>query len=405
MEELNSLARIVEVRPDRISALASGAPFCSPALAALTARFDRCLELQSSLAPGLACIGGLVRLTAEEAECAGAPALSSTGAALTWDQAALRCLGETAELLSAIERPGDVVERDGARIEPAGWYRRPLGEVAGPVDWVPGFRCIDEAPFLLPADLCLRRPPARQRITPAGALSSGVAAGFDRPSALCRAILELIERDAAALWWFGGRPGREFGEDEVARDATLVLAALRGGEVLRQTMMIDITTELGVPVVAAVARNEDGRDTAIGIAARLTPRAAAEAALTEMAQMEVAAELARYKLAAEGPAGIGHADRRHLSRAAADARSLSQFRPMAGSWQPATHLSDVDALVRHLHAMNVTVFATNLSRAEINVPVVRALSPDLQPFSLNTECDRLAAYPVTMRPNCPFPPY
>ncbi len=346
-----------------------------------------------------------MRLTAAEAEGTGAPALSATGAALTRERAALLCLGETAELLSAIERPGDVVEPDGARIEPAGWYRRSLGEAAGAVEWVPGFRCIDGAPVLLPADLCLRRPLGRRRIAPVGALSSGVAAGFDGPSALCRAILELIERDAAALWWFGGRPGRELNGDGAARDAKPVLAALRGGQALRRTMMIDITTELGVPVVAAVARNEDGRGTAIGIAARLTPGAAAAAALIEMAQMEVAAELARYKLAAEGPDGVGQADRRHLRRIAADSGSLPQLRPVARGRRPPVDLPDANALVRHLQALNVTFFATDLGRSEIGVPVVRALSPDLQPFSLDAECDRLAAHPVTSRPNCPFLPY
>jgi ribosomal protein S12 methylthiotransferase accessory factor len=405
MDDFSWLADILEIDPETVSALASQASDCSPALRALAARFDRCLEFSSLTAPGLACIGGLVRLTAHEAACVGAPAISATGAAVLRERAALLCLGEAAELLSPIERPGDLVERGGKTIAPAGWYRQALLGAAAAIDWLPGFRCLDDSPVLLPADLCLRRPAARRRIKPVGALSSGVAGGFDRPSALCRAILELVERDAAALWWFGGRPGRLLAGDGAAREAAAVLAVLRGRDERRQTLLIDITTELGVPVVAAVAWDGDGRGIAIGIAARLSLAAAAAAALTEMGQMEVAAGLALHKIAAGGRDRLGEADRRHLARMAVDARSVAQLRPVEGTAPRPVDLTDGASLAKHLEARHVMLFATDLSRTDIGVPVVRVLSPDLQPFSLEAECERFAAYAPALRPDCPFVPY
>ena len=61
---------------------------------------------------------------------------------------------------------------------------------------------------LLPADWCLRRATGQQRLRPRTALSVGVAAGPTFDWAASRALLELVERDAASLWWIGGRRGK-----------------------------------------------------------------------------------------------------------------------------------------------------------------------------------------------------
>ena len=60
---------------------------------------------------------------------------------------------------------------------------------------------------LVPADWCVRRAPRRMGLQPPWILGSGVAAGPDWDWAASRALLELIERDAVALWWLGGHRG------------------------------------------------------------------------------------------------------------------------------------------------------------------------------------------------------
>ncbi|MGL4243535.1 MAG: YcaO-like family protein, partial [Beijerinckiaceae bacterium] len=271
---------IDDLDPQRVAELASLSPECTPALTGLTARFERFFLLSSPASPGLTCIGGSARLTAGEEASAGASSISATGTALSLELAALSCLGETADLLSPLERQGDIASCMGAGPMLDGWLGQAASRAAGAFDCIEGFRCIDGAPALLPADLCLRRPSVRRAIEPVGPLSSGVAAGADTSSALLRAVLELVERDAAAMWWLGGRPGRECpteGSSSVGASATL--AALRRGDGRRMTSLIDITTELGVPVAAAVSRDRDGRDIAIGIAARLSLDEAATAAI------------------------------------------------------------------------------------------------------------------------------
>ena len=72
--------------------------------------------------------------------------------------------------------------------------------------------------------------PARRDFAPPLRLSSGCAAGPTEDAAALRAMLELIERDAAALWWRGGRRGRAIASDsDTGRAAETLLRQLRPG--------------------------------------------------------------------------------------------------------------------------------------------------------------------------------
>ena len=179
----------------------------SPELRRRLQRFDRLFRLHSDDAPGLMCIGGVIGLDMAEQRAMGAPSLSVTGNGETMAGALISCLGEAADLLSPFEQPGDIAAAGGAPVLLEGW----LGEAAAtaaealPLSYTRGYDAADGRPVLLPADLCLRRAPEQRAITPPGPLSAGVAAGRSFAAAAERAMLELIERDAACLWWLGGR--------------------------------------------------------------------------------------------------------------------------------------------------------------------------------------------------------
>ena len=101
-------------------------------------------------------------------------------------------------------------------------------------------------------------------------------------------MLELVERDAVALWWRGGRRGRAIVADsEAGRRAARLIARVRQGNDIRQTALLDITSDLGVPVVAAFSMRRDGFGVAVGFGARTTLAEAAQAAIFEMCQSEL----------------------------------------------------------------------------------------------------------------------
>lgn len=374
-------------------ALAAGA---GDGIAALAERALRLFRIGNSQAPGLVCVGGLFD--------APGGTLSATGNGLTLGAAALSCLAEAVETISQFERPGDAAPCGDASAPPlaaTGWIADALAldgsaRSRDELDGVLAHDAVTGEASLLPADLCLRRSAGVRRLASVGALSAGVAAGRTPAEARERAILELIERDAAALWWFGGAaPGTLAADSPAGVAAAALLSALRQGASGRITLLLDLTTDLGIPVMAACSHDDGGFDLACGVAARRSAPDAARAALLEMAQMELSIPLARVKRVQEG--AVSPADERHLRRARLHVPSDPRFRaasidaPPAGGTQAGAVWSD---LAEGLAARGITVFLVDHTRddsaAGAATPVIRAVAPALQPFSHAVVTPRLA---------------
>ncbi len=363
------------------------ASVASAELVALAPRLARTFSLTSPFAPGLHCIGGEIAVDAGPAF--GAVRLSVAGNGETLETAFVSCLGEAADLLSQFERPGDIraVEAGGGHTNfmADGWIAAAAARATRSIDWINASDASSGEPALLPVDLCLRRPPARRAIEPVGALSAGAAAGPSLEIAALRAALELCERDAAAIWWLGGCRPKGFAlEHPATKVGAELIARLRQGETARRTILLDITADIGVPVVAAVSMDHDGRGMAYGLSSRLITSDAVKAAVLEMCQMEMAAPIAQAKHAEGGDAVLNEADRRHLRRAEFAAADCELLHPQEMSAQGASGPSaglELRGLTDHLRNHGIRLFLIDHTRQDIGVPVARAVSPDLQPFS------------------------
>jgi thiazole/oxazole-forming peptide maturase SagD family component len=371
----------------------------SPAIAAVARRFARAFFVGSVFAPGLAMVGAEIALDQWEESIYGAARASTTGTGERRETALTSCLAEACEFLSQFERPGDVLPAGRARNTSSllavvdGWIADSLAQAQGPIEWVRARNASSNAVVLLPADLCLRRPTGSRSITPPVPLSTGTAAGVDFAAAATRAIFELCERDAAAMWWLGGRRAREFApDDEVTQSAADYIQRLRQGTTGRTSWVLDISSDTNIPVVAAVSVDDSGRGLACGLAARFTAVDAAHAAILEMCQMELAAPMARAKRAERGDDALNHADRRHLRRAAAFVADCEALHPIGFSNLSRSHLEfdRFDLVVRHLDERDIAVYLLDLQRADLGVSVVRAIAPSLQPFSLSIATQRFS---------------
>jgi ribosomal protein S12 methylthiotransferase accessory factor len=378
-----------------LDSIASLAP---AGLVAIAARLTRIFSIASPSAPGLHCIGGEIAIEADATVALDAARLSVAGNGETLAAALVSCLGEAAEFLSQFERPGDVeagiTGREPANFFADGWIAEAISRADRPIDWINASDACTGDVALLPADVCLRRAPARRAIQPVGALSSGAAAGPSFETAALRAILELCERDAAAIWWLGGsRPKRFALEHPATKAGAELIERLRQGETARQTVLLDITTDNGIPVVAAVSVDDDGRGFACGLSSRLTASDAARAAVLEMCQMEMAAPIAEAKRAQRGDAALNEADRRHLCRAQFAAADCELLHPRGMSRRaasgPAAALG-LKGLTGHLRDRGIRLFLVDHTRQDIAVAVARAVSPDLQPFSAAVSTKRFA---------------
>lgn len=206
-----------------------------------------------------------------------------------------------------------------------------------------------------------------------------------------RGLLELIERDALALWWRGGRRPRGIPADtEAGRAAAGLLTQLRDGQTARQIRLLDITTDLGIPVVAAFSAGPDGYGLAIGLASRTNLTDAVRSAIFEMCQSELSLHVIEAKRAQSGEAALNESDLRQYARATQlDTRRCLLLQPdhPIAALASATSL---DALVRHLADRGIFAYGLDLTRPQFGIPVVRVIAPNLQNEPCTIETERLA---------------
>jgi len=216
-------------------------------------------------------------------------------------------------------------------------------------------------------------------------LSIGSAAGRSRETAALHGLLELIERDAAGLWWRGGQLGRSIpAQHEASGTAENLLRQLRhGAPAPRRTRLLDITTDIGVPCVAAVSCKPDGSGFAVGLAARPTLEAAVRSAIIEMCQLELADAVVATKRSERGDDALNAQDRTHLRRAMINADQCILLQPVtehvAHFSIDATEASVIfDLIVERLEKLGIETFCIDLTRRDLGIPVIRVIAPGLQ---------------------------
>ena len=236
-----------------------------------------------------------------------------------------------------------------------------------PLDWVEALPLAGGEPVLVPAACCFLGFPAALEQGFAVPDSSGLAAGDSVGDATGRALLELVERDAVAVWWYNRLKRPPLGYDRRRipwiGDFEAHLGASR-----RSVWMLDLTHDLGVPVAAAVSSDSAGRDLALGFGAGWTPEEAATAALGELVQFEASKRLQR----SGGPLDLVTVAR--TGRLAdfpflVPEVSAPVQRPRRGS---------TEELVRGLAEQGLAAVAVDLSRGPWSV--VRVIVPGLRPL-------------------------
>lgn len=149
------------------------------------------------------------------------------------------------------------------------------------IPWVWGFSLRDERPVLVPARLAYYSAGlAADNFV--FECSNGCAIGSCLEEAVLGGLLELIERDAFLLAWYGGTPLTEI-DLRTAGGAVAAMAAraaMQGYDV----HAFDNRIDLAVPVVTALAVRRDGGpgSFSFGAGASLDPWAALEGALSEV---------------------------------------------------------------------------------------------------------------------------
>jgi len=381
------------------------------ALLNAAADFKRLFLLQPPDAPGAIAMGG--EIDPAPTGLGPLPVVSVSGIGGSVREAFEKCVGEGIETMSIWSSPPAVLaRRTMAEIsigapeayrrlwdDLAPYWRTPVTSPAGrSTDCVEARAIVDASPIWLPADLCWARTETARELDLPWPISTGCAAAPDKTMAAILGLLELIERDAAALWWCAGRPARPLPvDDPAAAETAALLMQLRGGVTGRTSRLLDITSDIGVPVIAAVSCASDGSAVCCGQSARPTRRAAARSAVLEMCQIELGARIAQIKHIEFGEAALCATDLGHLRRMA---EINAAEHPSLRAEPPPSALPDMprldpaallDLLCKSLARVGLTACVVELGRADIGVPVIRAACPGLQPAAKPPITARLSA--------------
>ncbi|AFZ04555.1 TOMM precursor leader peptide-binding protein [Calothrix sp. PCC 6303] len=116
--------------------------------------------------------------------------------------------------------------------------------------------------------------------------SNGCAAGNTLEEAILQGFMELVERDAVALWWYNSLQKPQVHLDSFDEPYFQSLKQYYQ-TINRELWVLDITSDLNIPVFAAVSRRSDREveDIVLGYGAHFDAKIAISRALTEVNQI------------------------------------------------------------------------------------------------------------------------
>jgi ribosomal protein S12 methylthiotransferase accessory factor len=271
------------------------------------------------------------------------------------------------------------------------------------IEWSPVWSLTRREVRYLPTAFCYYDYPQPCEQTYCVACSNGCAAGNTLEEAILQGFLELVERDAVALWWYNRvrRPGVDldsFGEQYL--DRLRVFLHEHG----RNFWVLDLTADLGIPVYASITRRTDGPAEQImpGFGAHLDPKVALLRAVTEMNQMLSSPLLGLPEKGAEKePVDPETADWLKTATTANQPYLLPAEGPRRTA---AAHSSawtenladDVRACQALVERAGMEMLVLDQTRPEVGLPVAKVIVPGLRHFWPRLAAGRLYDVPVRL---------
>jgi ribosomal protein S12 methylthiotransferase accessory factor len=272
-------------------------------------------------------------------------------------------------------------------------------DATAPIDWSPVWSLRDERFRYLPTSLLYFF--YRGGAYAFHADSNGCAAGNTLAEAIVQGFLELVERDAYAIWWYNRvqRPQIDLDafDDAYIRDLKVQLAGTG-----RRVWLLDITNDLGIPSFVTVAHwTENGQEFIdFGSGAHFDARVAALRAMTELNQFLSIGLMGMRDARPERQTpnqgsedGLFHL-RDHSYLIPSDGPAV---RPdLVSKFGELDTRGQVAACVDVARQAGLDFLVLDQTRPDIDVPVVRVVVPGLRHFYRRFAPGRLYDVPVKL---------
>lgn len=269
-------------------------------------------------------------------------------------------------------------------------------------DWSPVWSMSRQEVRYLPTAFCyFDYPSPRDHVFCIGC-SNGNAAGNTLEEAILQGFLELVERDSVALWWYNRiqRPGVDL---QSFKEPYLERLQQHLNQRGREFWVVDLTSDLAIPVFASISRrlNRPDEQIILGFGAHLDPKLALLRAVTEMNQM-LSSPLLDDKTPEVGDPSTDPETAVWLKTA-----TVANQPYLLPGPQPRTQLTtysyqwadDVIDDVRHcqqrVEQAGLEMLVLDQTRPEIGLPVAKVIVPGLRHFWARFAPGRLYDVPVS----------
>ena len=271
------------------------------------------------------------------------------------------------------------------------------------IDWTPVWSLTHNRHKYLPTQLVYfqsKAGPACDAFYCVGC-SNGNASGNNLEEAVLQGFCELVERDAVALWWYN-----RLKKPSVVLDTfeePYLLDLIENYKIIgREAWALDISSDLGIPVFAAVSRLCSGAEERIlfGFGCHLDARIALQRAFAEMNQMvAIAQEDEGGNLAVEDKETLLWLKTATLANQPYMARNET-IAPKGREACPSLHSGDLLEDIRLCRCIverrGMELLVLDQTRPDVRMPVVKVIVPGLRHFWARYASGRLFDVPVQM---------
>lgn len=306
------------------------------------------------------------------------------------------CMGFSREQYERRDEPHPVAPKSRCVMVPYSF------DVERPLDWTELWSMTSEEVRLLPSTFCYYGHPEFADLLSVFPDSNGSASGNTLEEAFLQGFMELVERDAVAIWFYNRirRPGVDIDSFKMP-----YLDALQDfyHSLGRDIWVIDITSDLPIPAFACVSRRKNGpvEDIILGLGAHFDPKIALLRAVTEVNQFLPSLMLQRP----DGSTNYLFGDELALHWWKTARMDENEYL-MPDSQRPYIRASDIQDLSRDdllddvqtciklCRERGMEVLLLDQTRPDIQLSVVKVVVPQLCHFWRRLGKDRLWKVPV-----------
>jgi putative methanogenesis marker protein 1 len=271
-------------------------------------------------------------------------------------------------------------------VDPADLILPEGADTSTEIPWVRAWDISSDREILVPANAVLHPFP---RLYPSlfRSNTNGLASGNTMEEAIFHGLMEVIERDAWSLAESIRSTGPEIMEADVGIAGDL-MKKFAGAEVA--VRLKNLTSDIGVPTIAAVSDDTRLRDPAlltIGIGTHTNAGIAVLRALTEVAQSRLTQIHGAREdtTTADFRKRMGYDRTKRMNRHWFEADGEVDFFSIR-SCDTRDFRDDIQCVILLLRKAGLDrVLVADLTRPEIGVPVVRVIVPGLEVFAMDPE--------------------